>query len=394
MIETVVQGMRLGLDMLRRWLGSIAIAILSILTMPGPLSADELSSVFDQLLSRPDDPALNIRYADLVEARGDTRKALAAYERALARDPGNRELIRAYRRVKRRLQPRITAWTVDTGITWASNPRQLPSSDIRRKEDTTFDINLLLFDERTIARHRWRSLGRASTQMQGDIDDLSDAVVSFVTGPVFELGKQSRLHVAPGGEIAWLDQDWLYQDLKLKLTFETLFKGATQTVTAEVINRDTNSKFRGNDGVVFQVVGRFAKYNKLKPGDSLYFIPRFRYSEATGSGPDRVFNRALFPGNFVEFGGRKVYYMPVRRGRAFLGGGFGVYYRDYNQNVAFSTAGREDWFLEPTAHLIVPHVGGSKFDFRIDYRLEHNDSNDPLQDFENHVVGARTVRRF
>ena len=55
-----------------------ATALLLAVLMPSALHADELANVFDQLLSNPDDVALNIRYAEIVEERGDIRKALAA----------------------------------------------------------------------------------------------------------------------------------------------------------------------------------------------------------------------------------------------------------------------------------------------------------------------------
>lgn len=372
----------------------LVVLVLAILAASGPALADELSTVFQQLLANPDDPSLNIRYAELVEARGERRKALAAYERALARHPDNAELKRGYLRVKRRLQPRVTTVTLDTGISWETNPRQLPSSDARREEDITFDLRLLMFDERTLLGRRWRTLASFRTQVQGDVDDLTDARATFASGPVFEVGDHSRLHVAPGAAVAWLDGDWLYVDTLLQATFETLAGGATQSVTALFAYRDTNSAFLGDDGVIIQVTGRLATYNKLFQGDAFYVMPRFRYSEPSGDGPDRIFSNALFPGNYVEVGGRLVYYAPLLRNRVYVGAGFGAHHRSYDQNVAFGTADRRDWLLEPTAHLVLRNVRGSKFDLRVDYRYEHNDSNDRLEDFDNHVFGVRTVRRF
>ncbi len=94
----------------------LAVAAIAVFATPGQVLADEITSVFDQLLSNPDDPALNLRYAELAMAQGDTRKALAAYERVLARDPGNAEVRRAYKKVKRQLQPAVTAFTLSTGL--------------------------------------------------------------------------------------------------------------------------------------------------------------------------------------------------------------------------------------------------------------------------------------
>ena len=80
--------------------------------------------------------------------------------------------------------------------------------------------------------------------------------------------------------------------------------------------------------------------------------------------------------------------------KAYLGAGFGVYQREYDQNVAFGTKDRSDLMLVPTAHFLVTNVRGSKFDFRLDYRYENNDSNDSTEDFDNHVASARIVRKF
>ena len=170
--------------------------------------------------------------------------------------------------------------------------------------------------------------------------------------------------------------------------------GATQNVTVAVKHRETNSVFGGSDGLIVEVDGNFVRPNIFKSGDSLYVLPHFRYSKPGGNGPGRVFQNTLFPGDYIEYGGRVVYYKPVARRRAFLGAGFGVFERDYNQNVAFGTKDREDTLIVPTAHVILPNVRKSKFDLRFDYRYEHNDSNDPTEDFDNHVVGGRTVRRF
>ena len=68
----------------------LGIAVIALSMTPAVALGDEIADVFDQLLSSPDDPALNLRYAELALAKGETRKALSAHERILARDPTNR----------------------------------------------------------------------------------------------------------------------------------------------------------------------------------------------------------------------------------------------------------------------------------------------------------------
>ena len=251
-----------------------------------------------------------------------------------------------------------------------------------------------MFDERTLSGHRWRTLGQASGYLFLETDDLNDAYASIASGPIFDISNKTQLHIAPGAAAALLDDDWLYTDGLVRIALERRNKGNGQSVTATVKYRDTNSSFGGDDGWIAVVDGRFLQTSRFRQGDALYFLPRFTYSEPGGNGPGRVFQSALFPGNYIEYGGRVVYYAPVANKRAYLGAGFGVYQRDYDQNVAFDTKDRSDLTLVPTAHFLVTNVRGSKFDFRMDYRYETNDSNDSTQDFDNHVVSARTVRKF
>lgn len=368
--------------------------LLAIFLLIPSVHADEMADVFGQLLLNPGDPALNMRYAELAMQKGETRKAFAALERVLAHDPNNRAAKKAYRKAKNRLQPPVTQFTLSTGLTWESNPRQLPGGDNRADSDGSFETSLLLYDERTIASRRWRTLGQASGHLMFDIDDLNDLYLSIASGPVFDIGKKTQLHIAPGAATAWLDDDWLYQDGLVRIALERRNKGDAQTITTTVKYRDTNSSFGGDDGLIVTVDGRFLKTSKFRQGDALYFLPRFTYSEPGGNGPGRVFQNALFPGNYIEYGSRVLYYTPVLSKKAYLGAGLGLYQREYDQNIALGTADRSDTMLVPSAHLLVPQIRGSKFDFRVDYRYEHNDSNDPTEDFNNHVFSVTTVRKF
>jgi len=309
----------------------LAVAVVAVFLAPALVLGDEITDVFDQLLSNPDDPALNMRYAELALAQGETRKALAAYERVLARDPGNREARRAYQKTKIALQPRVTAFTLTTGLTVESNPRQVSGSSAEHDGDVSLDASLLMYDERSLAGRRWRTLGRAGGHLFLEENDLNDAYVSVATGPVFEISKKTQLHIAPGAAFGALDGDWLYHDGLVRIALERRNKGNAQAVTTTVKYRDTNSSFNGDDGLIVQVDGRFLFTSRIKQGDALYFLPRFQYSEPGGSGPGRIFQSAVFPGNFIEYGGRVVYYTPVANKRVYLGAGFGIFQRDYDQ---------------------------------------------------------------
>lgn len=376
------------------WIRAGFAALSALLLLIPTARADEMATVFGQLMLHPDDPALNIRYAELAMAKGETRKAFAALERVLAADPENRDARRAYAKIKNKLKPKVTEFTLLTGFSWETNPRQLPGGDARADSDAAFEAALLMYDERTIASRRWRTLGQASGHLMFDIDDLNDLYLSIATGPVFDITRKTQLHIAPGAATSWLDDDWLYQDGFVRMALERRNKGNAQTVTTTVKYRDTNSDFSGDDGWIVRVDGRFLKTDKFRQGDSLYFLPRFTYSEPGGNGPGRVFQSALFPGNYIEYGARVLYYTPVLSKKAYLGAGLGLYGRDYDQNVALAAKDRSDTMLVPSAHLLLPKFRGSVFDLRMDYRYEHNDSNDPTEDFNNHVISVTTVRKF
>ena len=145
----------------------------------GAVQASEYNQVFDQLLFNPTNPALNIRYAELSEQRGDLRKALGAYERLLAMDPHNKRVRQEYYRIRNRLLPNVTAITLDIGVDYATNPEQLPSF-FTRDSDYTVNGGIQFFDERTLHDHRWRTVGFARGQVQGKISELNDAQGSMI----------------------------------------------------------------------------------------------------------------------------------------------------------------------------------------------------------------------
>ena len=101
----------------------------------------------------------------------------------------------------------------------------------------------------------------------------------------------------------------------------------------------------------------------------------------------------------MEVGGRMAYYFPIDRGRIFLGAGIGLFQRWYDEKIdnVFNFPAdkdRRDFYVEPTAHLILPNLIAPNVDLRFDYRFEGNYSNDVTRDYENHVAGTRVVGRF
>lgn len=393
------------------------IVTLGIVASVTPASAVS-DAEFQRLLANPDDPALNRQFAVSAEARGDLRHALAALERALDADPGNEELFAEYERVRRKLLPAATAVTVQMGLNYSSNPREVQNSSSERESDGIVDGAASIEDERTVAGIRLRSLAYAAGQWNFDIHELSTGRVSAASGPVIRLSQDAWLHLAPGVAVAWLDGQQAYTEASAAVTIGGVYRGLTQSVTARYGWREGGeNSLEYPDGSVVEILGRFVVSPSLVTGDYLYMQPSFRLAdptndrdgqeliEPTNSGPFILVNRDLSPFDYIEWGGRVSYLFPIDNRRVYFGIGMSVYDRNFGTstlNPLWLQGGlqvatdekRRDLFIEPTAHFIFPNLIAPNVDFRADYRFEENFSNDDSRDFQNHVAGIRVIGRF
>lgn len=384
---------------------------------PSAASAQRANdATFQTLLSSPDDPVLNRRFAVEAEARGDVRHALAAIERALAGNPADPALRAEYERLRRKMLPTVTVATVQAGLSFASNPREVGSASPRRRSDGIADAGVALEDERTLGDMRWRSRAVASVQLDRSTSDLNTGRLTVETGPVFSLSKEVWLHIAPGATGVWLDGRRLYDEVSSAATFGTVLNGLTQSVTFRFGWRRGNEEIAVSDSRVFTVEGRLVMSPSLFAGDYFYLQPRYHLSSPLNQPPssvlmdtvigfDTAVSRDLSPLAFSEWGARATYLFPLLGGKVFLGAGVAVYDRSYDSFVLDPSAlalgvpvatnqKRKDLYVEPTAHVIFPQLLGPKLDFRLDYRFEDNHSNDSYRDFQNHVVGVRVIGRY
>lgn len=364
-----------------------------------PGHAQTLEALYARLFATPDDLALNMAYGLAAEQAGESRQAYAAYARAVRTAPGDAVASAAYQRLKASLQPRSTTVVAYVGESYATNPRLLPSSERGRPrgliDDGTADGGVRIADERSVGNIRWRTTAEGFFQAQHEAHDVNVGYVTAASGPVFELRDKVWLHLAPVVSSAWVGGDHVFTDIAGRAVLSMLAGGLIQSVHAQVNWRDVNEFFRGaSDGLFIDVHGRFMMKPGLLRGDMLHVIPQFAASKPTGNGPGVVFNRPIFVADYLEAGNRIGYYFPVLGARAVVGAGFSYYHRWYEQNVALRTDKRRDDYIEPTAHLIFPSLLAPQVDLRFDYRYEHNFSNEPLERFENHVVGGRIVGRF
>jgi hypothetical protein len=125
--------------------------------------------------------------------------------------------------------------------------------------------------------------------------------------------------------------------------------------------------------------------------------PWYRWSGIGGTGFSTLLaSEQVQPGKYSEYGGRIEFYRRVFEWLT-IGGGFAVSHRDYAQSIDLAipmTMNRRDVTLTPSATLIFHNVVGYQTDLRADYRFEHNDSNNALRDYENHIATLMLVSRF
>lgn len=377
----------------QRSCGKLALAAVLLALVVSAARAGELERIYAELLHDPLDVALNLRYARLAEARGEKRKALAAYERALAAEPGNREARQGLRRLKLAFEPAVTRGRLEVGTDYETNPRNLPDS-LRRPDDVYGVARLTLFDQRPLLGHLWRTRLSGYGELHGEIESLDFGRLRVHTGPVFDLPGERRLHVAPGGSTALLDDRHFYSQGTLRLTLDNAVPGVFHSIDLRGGYRDVDSAFLAEDGYLIDLFASHRSRGLAVEGDAFYFYPRFRYREpddggAAGAG---LPNRFLL-GDFIELGALAYYFFPLA-GELYLGTSLSAHYRNYDEPVRFGTGEREDGFVAPGLELLFTNLFCDGCDLRLRYRFEHNFSNDWTEVYSSHTVGLRAVRRF
>jgi hypothetical protein len=363
------------------------------------LAQSRRDPTFQKLLRSPDDPELNLRFAQEAEARGDLRHALAALERARIARPDDPMIAAEFERVRRLILPTVTAFTVEAGAAYATNPTRTSNSSDARKE-ALLSAGVAVEDERTVAGFRLRSFASAFGEWHTRNHDLSTGEVMAGTGPVFALSPDLAVHIAPSVSNYWLDGDRLYTELGGALRFSSVLLGLTQTMSFGGGWRHGNEDRAFADSRFFEVSGRFVTPG-VRAGDIVHIQPRYIWnkSESDSLAAPVQPSREVTSLSFQEWGGRIAYYMPFFNEQVYVGAGFVAFGRRYEVD-ALTAAGvvqgekRFDTFLEPSAHLVFPRLIAETWDVRVDYRHEINRSNDAFSDYRNQVVGLKFVGTF
>ena len=69
--------------------------------------------------------------------------------------------------------------------------------------------------------------------------------------------------------------------------------------------------------------------------------------------------------------------------------------RAYRADIVGSlTERRRDFLVIPSAALVFPNLFAYHTDLRLEYKFQHDHSNDPTASFNDHIVAATVATRF
>jgi hypothetical protein len=372
------------------------VVAITAITAPLPALAQddaEMRGVFEQILQDPGNPGLNFRYARLAIQRGEIRKALAAYERILARDPDNEEAKAGIRRIQRELEPTVTRATLLLGGQFESNPQRLPGSASNRYDGTLYG-RLRVLDERRIGALRWRSEGDVYANWHTRFHNIDFGIAGGRAGPVLELGEGLRLNPFIGGAYSWLDQRTFFTEATSGLTLDVEGDLPLKTVSVRWGYQFVGEDFSTRDGTFVEFSPRFVANALLFERSITVVTPYWRYSGVFGSGPPGVDpRREPFPARYHQLGIRGDYFVPIFANIT-LGIG-GIYeYRHYYETVTDKSKNRRDHVVSPSAQIIVSGLARGQADLIFSYSFEHRSSNDRSQLYDNHTAGAKILWKF
>lgn len=377
----------------------IAALTLAALAAGGPvLAAGEkdaaLEAVYQRIIANPSDTAANLEYAALAEAHGQSRKALATYERILLYEPENTEARDGLTRLRRLVQPNTTLFTLEAGTAYETNPT-LAAED--EDDDVRGFVNVRMQDERRLGDTRWRTIVSAGGDLYAETDVLNYGFLSATTGPVVDLGS-SRIAVNPfvGTTVTGLDEDLYYTEAVAGAQFEGYLEGAYQSFRIRAGYRAYDETWASEDGFWADASAKISLADLVGTGDVLIFSPTVRWNDFGGTTVGTCgYCIEVTPGNYWQVGAKLEYYRDLADWLT-VGAGVGIRQTWYNDQIAIEEVGldRDDFLVSPTASVILHDLLAAQTDFKVDYRYDHNDSNQDSRDYENHTVSAKVVTRF
>lgn len=370
-------------------------ALLAVSTMT-PAAADELARLNAAIINDPRNIELNLAYARAAEARGDYGKALAAYERVVALDPGNAEGKAGANRAAVRLSPNTFQVFTEMGGGYESNPQNFSN-----RHDGTPELfaRVLMKDERTLWDTRWRTTALFSGNLYTADSDLNYAYAGFAAGPVYAVTPTMTFHPSIGVGGSYFDHHYFYSEVFATALFEGGEGLMNYIVRYRIGYRDYNDFFPSTQGGFADITAKFLFPGVIMKDDLVVVSPWWRWSgiDAVGNINNLVSPDDFRTGRYNEIGARVEYFKPITDWVT-AGINFSALERYYAQAfdpILFANVNRRDYIYSPGIALIFrnPYVTHQS-SIRFDYRYERDDSNVQLGSYNNHIGTVTFFNRY
>lgn len=351
-------------------------------------------ALFREILANPTDVAANLRYARAVEAEGDGRKAMMAYERVLSIEPANREARLGLRRLGIGEPAEVpaaerTAIIAGLGFQYESNPRLL---DERQSEGSDVSALALLRveDERTLFGRRWKSRLNAQGRLYSNFEEGTLGYAGVDSGPILSLGDWAELRPLAGVEHARLKTGPLFSSAYGGLELNLRDAGPLRGIEGLVSYADFSNQFPGRDGFLLRARPQLAWAGLLTSGDRLTIDPEIAYNAAVGE--DHQFR-------YWSLGAAAFYAAPISGPLAgfqqiHAGPEATFEHRRYAGHAPGLEEDRRDWRLSPGLRLIGSGFLEQDLSIILRYYVDNNRSNEADKEYTNHTVSLVVYRRF
>ena len=347
--------------------------------------AQELRTLFRDVIANPDDPAVNIIYAQKAEELGETRKALAAYERVLAADPDNEEARREYSRLKLQTRPPFTFWFASLGGQYNTNTLLRADRDGAKSDDIKGVASIRMQDERLLGDRRVASDVFAYGAYHNRFHENDLGYASVKSGPIWGLDNGATLTTQATVEASTLSGDFLFIAGGAEATYNPEDADSTLTgITFGVSYAGFGPEFDNRDGVVVSATTGLQWRDFGMNGGNLQLQPAYVFNGASG---DNDRNR------FHETGATVSYIAPLAQETAGFDAIYGLVEFDAKGRVYVGHARTEDGprrdvRFAPGVRIIGSNLLGSPVTTTANYKYERNLSTDSEQINRNHQAGV------
>ena len=357
----------------------------------GPAVADnaptiptqEERTIFLQLLSAPDDPVLNLKYARLAMKQGRVNRALEAFRRVLAADPVNAEALKGIKKIQemRRSEEETkpqTNFSLVTGAQYESNaPHQDPSFD--DFEDTTANAGLAINDRRQVFGHNIETQAQVYKTLHNRYRAGDLLYLGIDSGPVYNM-ESGTLRVAPLIRYARINTRKLFLSTGVAVRYlrdtEEAFKGFSLRISYD----DYKSDYEVYQGPRLEAHLKYQYYGLMDDSDSLLLVPSFYHVHGLGDGGSHRYEGMALTA---------AYSRPLSTDMVFTGS-LTVEGRWYasKESTEPTNSQRKDIRFKPEARVVfldlLPESG--QLETRINYQA--NFSNDFDKRYRGYLIGA------